>query len=77
MVFLQIVQFQFLLLELSAARKPQRYGHRGMDEAMKRLKPKNVLVYGGDIGYDFKGANVKYYDNHVTEKMKLTKGDKR
>lgn len=46
---------------------------QGMDEAMKRLKPKNVLVYGGDIGYDFKGANVKYYDNHVTEKMKNSK----
>lgn len=44
-----------------------------MDEAMKRLKPKNILVYGGDIGYDFKGANVKYYDNHVTEKMKNLK----
>ena len=47
--------------------------HLGMDEAMKKLKPKNVLVYGGDIGYDFKGANVKYYDNHVTEKMKNLK----
>lgn len=46
---------------------------QGMDEAMKKLKPKNVLVYGGDIGYDFKGANVKYYDNHVTEKMKKLK----
>lgn len=46
---------------------------QGMDEAMKRLKPKNVLVYGGDIGYGFKGANVKYYDNHVTEKMKKLK----
>ena len=46
---------------------------QGMDEAMKRLKPKNVLVYGGDIGYDFKGANVKYYYNHVTEKMKNLK----
>ncbi len=44
-----------------------------MDEAMKRLKPKNVLVYGGDIGYDFKGVNVKYYDNYVTEKMKKIK----
>ena len=46
---------------------------QGMDEAMKRLKPKNVLVYGGDIGYDFKGTNVKYYDNHVIEKMKNLK----
>lgn len=46
---------------------------QGMDEAMKRLKPKNILVYGGDIGYDFKGANVKYYDNHVTEKKKKIK----
>lgn len=42
----------------------------GMDQTMERLKPKNILVYGGDIGYDFKGANVKYYTNKVTERMK-------
>lgn len=32
-----------------------------------------LAMTSGDIGYDFKGANVKYYDNHVTEKMKNLK----
>ena len=36
----------------------------GMDEAIKRIKPSQVLVYGGDIGYIFpKNVNVKFYDN--------------
>ena len=35
-----------------------------MDEAIKRIKPSQVLVYGGDIGYIFpKNVNVKFYDN--------------
>lgn len=35
-----------------------------MDEAIKRIKPSQVLVYGGDIGYNFpKNVNVKFYDN--------------
>lgn len=42
----------------------------GMDEAMRRLKPKTVLVYGGDIGYDFGKAKAVYYDNETTERMK-------
>lgn len=48
---------------------------QGMDEAIKRLKPKNILVYGGDIGYDFGDINVRYYNNHVTENMKMQKED--
>ncbi len=42
----------------------------GMDEAMRRLKPKTVLVYGGDIGYDFGKTKAVYYDNETTERMK-------
>jgi len=42
----------------------------GMDEAMWRLKPKHVLVYGGDIGYDFKGCSVSYIANHNAERFK-------
>lgn len=34
----------------------------GMDEAIKRLNPDCVLVYGGDIGYKFK-CKTKYFDN--------------
>lgn len=38
----------------------------GMAEAEKRLKPSHVLVYGGDIGYDFK-CKATYYDTNNFE----------
>lgn len=41
----------------------------GMDEAMERLKPKTVVVYGGDIGYDFGKAKVVYIKNHNAERI--------
>lgn len=41
----------------------------GADEAMRRLKPSAVLVYGGDIGYKFP-CDAIYYENAVTERMK-------
>ena len=41
----------------------------GMDEAMARLKPRCVIVYGGDIGYQF-NCNVKYIDNHNADRLK-------
>lgn len=38
--------------------------YNGMAEALKRIRPKRVLVYGGDIGYKFPNSvQVKYYDN--------------
>lgn len=40
----------------------------GMDEAIRRLKPNAVLVYGGDIGYDFKDTKAVYYINNQTER---------
>jgi len=40
----------------------------GMDEAMRRLKPKCVVVYGGDIGYKFSCPAV-YIDNHNAERL--------
>lgn len=40
-----------------------------MDAAMERLRPKTVLVYGGDIGYDFGIAEAVYFENTVTERM--------
>ena len=42
----------------------------GMDEMIRRLKPACILVYGGEVEYDYKGVPVKYYSNHVTENMK-------
>ena len=35
----------------------------GMNEAIKRLTPSHVIVYGGDIGYKFP-CKVTYIDNH-------------
>lgn len=33
----------------------------GMSEAMKRLKPKNVICYGSKIDFDFGNANTIYF----------------
>lgn len=32
----------------------------GMIEALKRLKPKSLIIYGNDIGFDFKDVPVTY-----------------
>lgn len=42
----------------------------GMDEMMKRIEPCTVLVYGGEIEYDYGTTDVVYYDNANTERMK-------
>lgn len=41
----------------------------GMREAMRRLEPSRVLLYGGGVGFDFGGAEVVKYANGVTERM--------
>lgn len=41
----------------------------GMAEAMRRLKPKRVLLYGGAVDFDFGDAEVVEYANGVTERM--------
>lgn len=41
----------------------------GMAEAMGRLEPKRVLLYGGAVEFDFGGAEVVEYANSVTERM--------
>ena len=41
----------------------------GMNECMKAVKPHNVIIYGGDIGYTF-DCDVTYISNAVTDKMK-------
>lgn len=45
----------------------------GVDEMIKQIEPKAILVYGGKLDYDFKDIQVYYYENKVTEKWK--KGD--
>lgn len=41
----------------------------GMDEMMKRLTPKRILVYGGKLDYDYGDTEVIYYENITTERM--------
>lgn len=42
----------------------------GMREAMRRLEPRRVLLYGGDVDFDFgEGCQVVGYANAVTERM--------
>ena len=43
--------------------------YAGMDEAIERLNPRYVIVYGGDIGYRF-GCGVKYIENHNSDNFK-------
>lgn len=42
----------------------------GMDAMIEKIKPSTILVYGGEVDYDYKGINVVYYKNAVTERMK-------
>ena len=42
----------------------------GMDELIKRKKPKTLLVYGGKVDYDYGNIDVVYYANAVTERMR-------
>ena len=42
----------------------------GMDEMIRVLEPEAILVYGGEVEYDYKGIKVVYYGNHVTDKFK-------
>lgn len=41
----------------------------GMAEAMRLVEPSRVLLYGGDVSFDFGDAEVVYYKNSVTERM--------
>ena len=40
-----------------------------MNEAINRLKPKCVVVYGGNIGYEFPCKTV-YIANHNSERFR-------
>lgn len=41
----------------------------GMTAAIESCEPRNIIVYGGDVGYDYKGLEVSYIDNAVTKRM--------
>ena len=42
----------------------------GVDEMIKRLEPKTLLIYGGKVDYDYGSIKTVYYTNKVTEHMK-------
>lgn len=41
----------------------------GMDEAIRRLQPQAIIVYGGKIDYDFGKIKTIYIENKNTERM--------
>lgn len=45
----------------------------GVDEMIRRLKPKTLLIYGGEVEYDFGKIKTVYFNNKVTERMKVAK----
>lgn len=42
----------------------------GVDEMIKRLHPRTLLIYGGQVDYDFGKIKTVYFGNKVTERMK-------
>lgn len=46
----------------------------GMDAMIGKIKPSVILVYGGELGYNYpEGIEIRYYQNSVTERMKESK----
>lgn len=45
----------------------------GTEELLKRKKPKALIVYGGEIDFDYGKTKVYYFSNAVTERMKKGK----
>lgn len=48
----------------------KRLWFSGMEEALDQIKPKCVIVYGGDIGFDFEKTKVVYIANHQLERQR-------
>lgn len=42
----------------------------GMSEMIKRIKPSTILVYGGEIEFDYGDIKTVYFENKVTEEWK-------
>lgn len=43
---------------------------QGVDRMITELNPHTILIYGGEVDYDFQDINIVYFDNRVTEKLK-------
>lgn len=39
----------------------------GVDEMIKRIEPTDILIYGGEVDYDYGDVNIHFYKNNVTE----------
>lgn len=48
----------------------------GVDELIRKIKPSAILIYGGEIEYDYGDIKIFYYDNKVTNRMKSSKKQK-
>ena len=42
----------------------------GMDAMIKEIEPSTILVYGGELEYDYGNIQVLYFENKVVERMK-------
>lgn len=42
----------------------------GMKEMIKRIKPSTIIVYGGELDFDYGDIDVIYFENKVTENWK-------
>ena len=42
----------------------------GMDAMIERINPSLILCYGGNIEYDYKGIEVKFFDNEMLSDWK-------
>lgn len=45
----------------------------GMQQMIKEIKPSKILVYGGELDFDYNGVEVVYYDNNVLKDWKKRK----
>ena len=41
----------------------------GMDAMIKEIEPKTILIYGGELDYEYGDIEVIYFENKVTERM--------
>lgn len=42
----------------------------GMDEMIEQINPSDILIYGGELEYDYKGIKTHYFNNKVTSNWK-------
>ena len=61
---------QHLLLGIKQHEENNSIFKQGLTAAIKAVKPKTILCYGGKVDFDFGEIEVKYFENAVTERMK-------